>query len=84
MAEQKQPTTHYRVICYELIEDRKNLIMDSTDHGFIAATGSIIGGVIDGELSHAGPHELQAHLALTIANDEQLLGAHQTKRTPKR
>jgi hypothetical protein len=54
--------------------------MDSTYHGFIAATVSIKGGVIDGELSHAGPRELQAHLALMIANDDQLLAKHRPGR----
>jgi hypothetical protein len=26
----------YQVICYEIIGEQRNLIMDSTDHGFIA------------------------------------------------
>jgi hypothetical protein len=69
-----------QVICYEIIGEHRNLIMDSTDHGFIAATGSIQGAVIDGELSHAGPLDLRAHLALMIANDDQLLGKHRPGR----
>jgi hypothetical protein len=80
MTEQQRPKARYRVICYELVDDRKNLIMDSTGQGFIAATGTLVRDVIDGELSHAGPHELQAHLALMIANDDQLLGDHKPKR----
>jgi hypothetical protein len=71
-----RPKRRYQVICYEITGEQRRLIMDSTDQGFIAATGSINRGVLDGELSHAGPRELQAHLALTIANDKQLLGEH--------
>jgi hypothetical protein len=75
----RQPTARYQVICYEIIGEQRNLIMDSTDQGFIAATGSIKGGGSDGELSHAGPRDLQAQLALMIANDDQLLGKHRSK-----
>lgn len=71
-----RPKRRYQVICYEIVGEHRELIMDSTDDGFIAATGSINHGVLDGELSHAGPRELQAHLALMIANDKQLLGEH--------
>ena len=81
----RQSTTRYRVVCYELTNDgQQNTIMDSTDEGFVAATGSIHGAVMNAELAHAGPHELQAHLALMIANDDQLHGKHQPKRKPTR
>ena len=70
------PRPRYQAICYELSGDRKELIADITDQGFVLATGKLIDDTIEGELSHAGPRELQAHLALLIANDKQLLGDH--------
>ncbi len=73
-----RPGPRYRVICYELTGGHQTLIMDSTDHGFIAATAAIADGVMQAELVHAGPQQLQAHLALMIANDQQLLGDHPT------
>ena len=76
MAGPSHPRPRYRVICYELTEDREKLIADVTDEGFVLATGKLAGGVLEGELCHAGPRELQAHLALLIANDKQLLGDH--------
>ena len=79
MADHQPSAQHerrYQVICYEIIGEQRKLIMDSTDNGFIAATGSINHGILDGELSHAGPRELQAHLALMIASDKQLLAEH--------
>lgn len=75
-----QPKRRYQVICYELVGEDRELIMDSTSDGFVAATGSINSGVLSAELSHAGPHELQAHLALAIGNDKQLLGQHRPRR----
>lgn len=80
----RQPKARYRVVCYELTDGQQNTIMDSTDDGFIAATGSIHHAVLDAELAHAGPRELQAHLALMIANDDQLHPKHQPKRKPTR
>ena len=80
----RQPKGRYRVVCYELIDGQQNIIMDSTDDGFIAATGSIHSAVLDAELAHAGPRELQAHLALMIANDDQLHATHQPRRKPTR
>ncbi len=80
----QQRTTRYRVICYELTNGQENIIMDSTDDGFLAATGSIHGAMLDAELAHAGPHELQAHLALMIANDDQLNTKHRRGRKPTR
>ena len=78
------PRARYRVICFELTEDGETVIIDSTDDGFIAATGSIHDDVLEAELAHAGPYELQAHLALMIANDEQLHTHHQLKHKPTR
>jgi hypothetical protein len=37
------------VVCYELTDGQQNTIMDSTDDGFIAATGSIHGAVLDAD-----------------------------------
>jgi len=37
----QQPKARYRVVCYELIDDQQNIIMDAADDGFITATGSI-------------------------------------------
>ncbi len=71
------PRPRYRVICYELTDDREDLIMDVTDQGFVVATGRLTpSGIMQGELWHAGPRQLQAHLALLIGNDKQLLGNH--------
>lgn len=67
-------------ICYELTADREELIADLTNEGFLLATGKLANGTLEGELCHAGPHELQAHLALLIANDKQLLGDHAPNR----
>jgi hypothetical protein len=75
-----RPGRRYQVTCYEITGEERKLIMDSISEGFIAATGSISGGVLNAELSHAGPHELQAHLALMIGNDKQLLGEHAPRR----
>jgi hypothetical protein len=74
------PRPRYRVICYELIEDRQELIADVTDQGFVLATGRITRDTLEGELCHAGPRELQAHLALLIANDKQLQRDHAPRR----
>jgi hypothetical protein len=75
-----RPSRRYQVICYEIVGEDRELIMDSSNDGFVAATGSINRGVLSAELSHAGPHELQAHLALMIGNDNQLLGQHRPRR----
>jgi hypothetical protein len=80
----RPPKPRYRVICYELTDGHETVIIDSTDDGFIAATGSIHNAVLEAELAHAGPRELQAHLALMIANDDQLHAHHQPKRKPTR
>lgn len=66
------PKPRYRVVCYELIGEHSNIIMDDTSEGFIAATGTITNDVMTGELLTAGPPDLQGHLAITIANDDQL------------
>jgi hypothetical protein len=68
------PDLRYRVVCYELQGDRQRVVMDATGSGFIAATGVILAGRLRGELASAGPQELQAHLALRIASDDQLAG----------
>jgi hypothetical protein len=62
----------YRVLCYELCGSEQRVVMDATGEGFIAATGAISAGRLRGELLSAGGEELQAHLALRIASDEQL------------
>ena len=66
----------YRVVCYELAGGRESVVMEATGEGFVAATGTMSGGRMRGELSGAGPSELQAHIALMIANHEQLVGEH--------
>jgi hypothetical protein len=73
------PKPRYRVVCYELIGENSNVIMDDTSEGFIAATGTITRGVMTAELLTAGPNDVQAHLAITIADDKllaRLTGRH--------
>ncbi len=77
----RTPSSRYRVVCYELLGGRESIVMDATGEGFVAATGSISSGTMRGELSGAGPPELQAHIALMIANDDQLLGEHTAQHT---
>ena len=72
MARAQSTDSRYRVVCYELSGDRHQVVMDATGDGFIAATGVVAAGRLRGELMSAGTEELQAHLALRIANDEQL------------
>jgi hypothetical protein len=58
MAARKPPARRkprYRVVCYELIGENSNVIMDDTSEGFIAATGTITRGVMTAELLTAGP-----------------------------
>ena len=75
MAEHKaSPDTRYRVVCYELCGEEEQVVMDATGDGFIAAAGTISAGRLRGDLLSAGTEELQAHLALRIASDEQLAG----------
>jgi hypothetical protein len=69
-----RPHPRYRVVCYELRGDHQQVVMDATGAGFVAATGVITAGRLQGELVSAGPPELQAHLALRIASDDQLSG----------
>lgn len=78
MAERQpaKPKPRYQLICYEIVGEQRTTIIDTTDQGFVAAVGKITGGVMEAELVHAGPRELQAHLALLIANDKQLLSQH--------
>ncbi|MCA1677596.1 MAG: hypothetical protein LC777_00935 [Actinobacteria bacterium] len=58
----------YRVVVYELNRDRQTKVMDATAAGFIAAAASIDNGQMDIALADGGPHGLQQHLALFIAN----------------
>lgn len=77
-----QPGHRYRVVCYELSGEREEVVIDATGAGFIAATATIQAGVMDGELASAGPQALQEHIALMIANDDQIAGrsGHDTPR----
>jgi len=78
-----RPQPRYRVVCYELTGQESHVIMDDTSQGFIAATGTITRGVMTAELLTAGPHDVQAHLAITIANDDllaRLTGRHSNPR----
>ena len=72
MARAASTDLRYRVVCYELRGDLQQVVMDATGDGFIAATGVIAAGRLRGELVSAGSEDLQTHLALRIANDEQL------------
>lgn len=62
----------YRIVCYERSGSGERVVMDELGEGFIAAIGAISAGRLRGELLSAGSEELQAHLALRIASDEQL------------
>jgi hypothetical protein len=64
--------TQYRIVCYERSGSGERVVMDELGEGFIAAIGTISAGRLRGELLSAGSEELQAHLALRIASDEQL------------
>lgn len=66
------PHTQYRIVCYERSGSEERVVMDESGEGFIAAVGTISAGRLRGELLSAGSEELQAHLALRIASDEQL------------
>jgi len=45
--------------------------MDATGAGFIAAIGTIAEGRMRAEVGSAGPTQLQAHIALLIANEDK-------------
>jgi hypothetical protein len=65
----KRRTPRYRVIVYELDNnDRQTKIMATTANGFIAAAASIQDGEIDIVLGDGGPHNLQQHIALFLAD----------------
>jgi hypothetical protein len=64
----------YRGVRSELQGQSQQVVMDASGAGFIAATGVISAGRLQGELVSAGTQELQAHLALQIASDDQLAG----------
>jgi hypothetical protein len=57
----------YRVVVYQLDNDRNTKIMDATASGFIAAAASIRHGEMDIALGDGGAHELKAHIALFIS-----------------
>lgn len=62
----------YRVVAYELRDERATVVMDATGAGFVAAVGTIVAeGTMRGELGGAGPADLQAHIALLIANESE-------------
>jgi hypothetical protein len=72
---QRVPELRYRIVCYELEDDKQTVILDATAQGFIAVTGTIADdGTMRGEGTHAGPLPLQRRLARLIAEDEQLRG----------
>jgi hypothetical protein len=62
-----QPGIRYRVIVYELDNDRQTTVMDATATGFIAAAASIRNGEMDVALGDGGPHNLIQHIGLFIA-----------------
>jgi hypothetical protein len=57
----------YRVVVYELDNDRQTTVMDATAPGFIAAAASIRNGEMDVALGDGGPHTLIQHIGLFIA-----------------
>lgn len=61
------PKIRYRVVVYELDNDRETTVMDETATGFIAATASIRNGEMDVALGDGGPHALLQHIGLFIA-----------------
>lgn len=69
------PELCYRIVCYELEDDKQTAILDTTAQGFIAVTGTIADdGTMRGEGTHAGPLPLRRRLARLIAEDRQLHG----------
>jgi len=59
----------YRVVVYEHDHHhgRQTVIMDATGSGLIAAVATITGGNMDAQVADGGPRDLQAHIALLIA-----------------
>ena len=59
----------YRVVVYEHDHQNgsQNVIMDTTGTGLIAAVATITDGIMDAEVADGGPPDLQAHIALLIA-----------------
>jgi hypothetical protein len=67
------PELRYRIVCYELEDDQQTVILDATDHAFIAVTGTIDeNNTMRGNGTNAGPLPLLRRLARVIADDEQL------------
>jgi hypothetical protein len=63
----------YRIVCYELEDDRQTKIRDTTGRAFIAVTGTTDeNNTMRGEGTHAGPLALRRRLARLIADDQQL------------
>ncbi|MDQ2761437.1 MAG: hypothetical protein M3Y17_13700 [Actinomycetota bacterium] len=59
----------YRVVVYEHDHQNgcQNMIMDATATGLIAAIATIANGTMDAQVADGGPRDLQAHIALLIA-----------------
>jgi hypothetical protein len=67
------PETRYRIVCYEIENNRETVILDATAQAFIAVTGTIDkNNTMRGEGTHAGPLPLLRRLASVIADDEEL------------
>ena len=66
-ASKKRPPRppRYRVVACELSGERATV----TGAGFVAAAATIAEGRTRAEVGSAGPAELQAHIALLIANE---------------
>jgi hypothetical protein len=58
---------HYRIVVYELDNDRQTTIMDETATGFIAAAANIHNGEMNVALGDGGPQTLIQHIGLFIA-----------------
>ncbi|MDQ6804614.1 MAG: hypothetical protein M3065_06535 [Actinomycetota bacterium] len=67
MTQPSSRAPRYRVVVYQLDNDRNTKIMDATASGFIAAAASIRHSELDIALSDGGAHELKAHIALFIS-----------------
>lgn len=62
----------YRVVAYELEGEHATVVMDASGDGFVAAVGTILAeGRMQGEFGGAGPADVQAHIALLIANESE-------------
>jgi hypothetical protein len=67
------PELSYRIVCYELEDNKQTVILDTTARAFIAVTGTLDeNGAMHGQGTHAGPLPLLKRIARLIADDEQL------------